>query len=110
MSFGVIGEKTVYNLRVQTFGKLLKLPVAYFDKAANTPGGISAKMAEDTYQIHNMTTGIIAVIVLNVSTLVTSLGFAFYNAWLLTLCVLVSSPLLVIANSIQMTVFKKMTS
>lgn len=88
----------------------MKLPVSYYDKPENTPGGISTKLAQDAYQIHNLTTGVIGVIVLNISTVTTALGFAFYYSWLLTLIVLGLSPLMVISNYIQMSFVKRLAS
>lgn len=85
------------------------MPVSYYDKPENSPGGISTKLSQDTYQIHNMVTGIISVICLNVSTVTVSMIIAFVHSWKLTLIVLGLSPLIAISGSINMALVKSMT-
>lgn len=104
--FGVAGEKLVFGLRKKLFNKLLYMPVSFYDKPENTPGGISTKLSQDTYQINNMVTGVIAVICLNISTITISMLLAFYYSWKLTLIVLAISPLLVVTGAINMAVLK----
>jgi ABC-type bacteriocin/lantibiotic exporter with double-glycine peptidase domain len=55
-----------------------------------------------------MITGVLAVVCLNISTITTSMLFAFYYSWKLTLIVLATTPLLVISGSINMKVIKGM--
>lgn len=88
----------------------MKSPAAYFDKSTNTPGAISTKLATNTTHINTMVTGVLAVICLNLSTVVTSLLIAFYYSWKLTLIVLGLSPLLMIAGAVNMAIIKRMTS
>jgi ABC-type bacteriocin/lantibiotic exporter with double-glycine peptidase domain len=85
------------------------LPISYYDKPDNTPGGISTKLSQDTYQINNMITGTIGVICLNISTISLSLIFAFYYSWKLTLIVLALTPLIAISGAINMKVIKGMS-
>jgi len=90
--------------------KLMYLPVSFYDKPGNTPGGISTKLSTDSYQINNMITGVMAVMCLNISTVATSLVFAFYYFWQLTLVVLALTPLMVVTGAINMAVMKGMTA
>lgn len=76
----------------------------------NTPGAISTKLAEDAFQIHNMTTGVIGVMFLNFATITTSLVIAFSHSWQLTLIVLGLSPILVVSNAIEMQRIKTFAS
>lgn len=99
----------VFSLRKKIFKKLLRMPVSYYDKPENTPGGISTKLSQDSYQIHNMITGIVAVLCLNFSTVSLSLFLAFYYSWKLTLIVLALSPLLVITGAINVSVLKNIS-
>lgn len=32
LSFGIVGDRLVYDLRLKSFRKLLKLPISYYDK------------------------------------------------------------------------------
>lgn len=85
------------------------MPIKFYDSPNNTPGGLSTKLSQDSYQIHNMITGVVAVICLNVATVSLSLFFAFYHSWRLTLIVLGLSPLLVITGAINMAVLKNIS-
>jgi ATP-binding cassette subfamily B (MDR/TAP) protein 1 len=100
--FGAVGDNLVYKLRTKAFKKLIKLRVGYYDKPENNPGAISAKLAQDAYLIHNMTTGSLSVVILNLSTIAAGLTLAFYYNWRLSLIVLGLSPLLTLAGSINM--------
>lgn len=97
-------------IRKKLFHKLLVLPLSFYDKPENTPGGISTKISQDSYQINNMITGVLGAVFLNIATISTSLIFAFYYSWKLTLIVLGLSPLLVITGAINMQILKGMTS
>ncbi len=57
-----------------------------------------------------MISGFLAVICMNLSTVSISLAFAFYHSWLLTLIVLVISPLIMISGAINMKLIKRLTS
>lgn len=97
------------SMRKKLFSKLLRLDVSYYDRPDNTPGGLSTKLSQDTYQIHNMITGVMSVVCLNVSTIASSLALAFYYSWQLTLIVLALAPLMAITGSINMSVLKGMS-
>ncbi len=107
--FDIVGNRLVFSLRKKLFIKLLNLPIPYYDKSENTPGGISTKLSQDSYQINNMITGVLSVICLNVATISISMFFAFYYSWKLTLIVLALSPLLVASGAINMKVVKGMS-
>lgn len=53
-----------------------------------------------------MVTGVMAVVCLNISTVTTSMIFAFYYSWKLTLIVLALSPIMVVTGAINMAVLK----
>ena len=100
--FGIVGDSVVYRLRLKAFSKLMRLGITYFDKEKNNPGAVSTKLAQDAYLIHNMTTGVISVIILNVATLGSGLALAFYYNWRLSLIVIGLGPFLAIAGSLNM--------
>jgi len=107
--FDVYGQRVVYEVRKSVFHKLLRIPVSFYDKKENTPGGISTKLASDAYQLNNMISGTCAVMCMNFSTVTISLIFAFKNSWILTLIVLGLSPLIMVAGAVNMAVLKKIT-
>lgn len=108
--FDLYGQRVVYEVRKNVFSKLLRLPVAFYDKKENTPGAISTKLASDAYQLNNMISGVVAVMCMNLSTVTISLIFAFTNSWQLTLIVLGLSPLIMVAGAVNMAVLKKLTT
>lgn len=83
------------------------MPVSFYDKATNTPGGISTRLSKDSYQINNMITGVLGVMCQNISTVGVSLALAMSYSWQLTLVVLGISPLIALSGSIHMKVIKK---
>jgi ABC-type multidrug transport system fused ATPase/permease subunit len=109
-NFGIVGDKLVYDLRIKIFDKLLKMPMKYFDKKENTPGAISTKLSNEAYQIHNMITGIIAVVCLNSTTVAVSLVIAMFHCWKIALITLGFTPILMISTSIHVSVTKRMAS
>ena len=108
-TFGYSGEKLVFRLRSKIFKKILNLPPPFFDKQVNTPGALSTKISQNTYQIHNMVTGTLGVVFMNIATVSTSMFLAFYNSWKLTLIVLALAPLLVVTSAINMAFVKSFT-
>lgn len=80
----------------------MRMKVKYFDKESNNPGSVSTKLAQDAYLIHNMTTGVLSVIILNLATLTSGLTLAFYYNWRLSLVVIALAPFLAIAGSLNM--------
>lgn len=108
--FDLYGQRVVYEVRKSVFDKLLRLPVSFYDKKENTPGGVATKLASDAYQLNNMISGVCAVMCMNFSTVTISLIFAFTHSWQLTLIVLGLSPLIMVAGAVNMAVLKKLTS
>lgn len=88
----------------------MRLPVSYYDDSKNNPGAVSTKLAQDAYLIHGMTTGVIGVIILNISTMGTGLFIAFFHHWLLTLIVLGLSPFIAISGAINMKKLKNLAT
>lgn len=88
----------------------MRLPVSYYDDSGNNPGAVSTKLAQDAYLIHGMTTGVIGVIILNISTMGTGLFIAFFHHWMLTLIVLGLSPLIALSGALNMKKLKDLAT
>jgi ATP-binding cassette subfamily B (MDR/TAP) protein 1 len=88
----------------------MRLKVSYYDDPDHNPGAVTTKLAQDAYLIHNMTTGVIGVIVLNISTITTGLIIAFYYHWILALIVIGLSPFLAISGSINVKRLKQLAT
>ena len=55
----------------------MKMPVPWFDIARNNAGSLNARLATDCQQVNGLVTTFIAIIIQNISTLVTGLVIAF---------------------------------
>ena len=106
-SFGMVGDRVVYDMRVRVFEKLLKLPMSYYDKKENTPGAISTKLSTEAYQIHNVLTGIIAVVCLNSTAIACALVIAMIHCWKIGLISVGCAPVLVMVSFIHISVVKR---
>lgn len=56
-----------------------------------------------------MISGVVGVMCLNVSTIITSLFFGFYYSWKITLISLALSPLIMIVGALNMKLIMKFT-
>ena len=97
-------------MRVAVFDKLLRLPASYYDRKENTPGSISTKLSTEAYNIHNMITGVIAIVTLNSVAVASSLIVALVHCWKVGLLALAFSPLLFLVSFIHISVVKRMAS
>jgi ABC-type bacteriocin/lantibiotic exporter with double-glycine peptidase domain len=84
------------------FDKLLRLPVIFYDHKDNTTGAISVKLATDAFQLNNMVYGVLGVMCLDAATYATSLVFALYYSWKVTLIAVALSLLIDVVGSISM--------
>ena len=99
----------VFDMRMKVFDKLLRLPISYFDKKENTAGAISTKLSTEAYQIHNVITGITAVVALNSTAVTVALVIALLHCWKIGLISLAAAPLLVLSSFIHIGVVKRIT-
>lgn len=105
----MVGDRVVFDMRMRVFEKLLKLPMSYFDKKENTPGAISTKLSTEAYQIHNVITGIIAVVNLNSTAVICAVIIAVVHCWQIGLVSLAFTPLLIMTSFIHISVVKSLT-
>jgi ATP-binding cassette subfamily B (MDR/TAP) protein 1 len=69
------------KLRIDTFRKLLKMPIPYFDIPENNAGTLASRLAVDCKIINSLTSSIIGVNVMNVSSLICGIIIAFAASW-----------------------------
>jgi ABC-type multidrug transport system fused ATPase/permease subunit len=99
-AFGMASERLMFRVRIDLFNKLLRLPVSFYDRKDNTAGAISSKLATDVFQIRNMVSGVLGVICLNSSTIISSLLFGMYYSWKVTLIAIALSPLIAVVGQV----------
>ncbi|WP_296403200.1 lipid A export permease/ATP-binding protein MsbA [Psychrobacter sp.] len=86
----LISRNLVYELRVEVFDKLLRLPNAFF--LANPSGTISSKLIFDVEQVTAASTDSLKTLVRDGMTVVSLMGYLLYANWRLTLILFLVLP------------------
>ena len=86
----LVSRNLVYELRVQVFNKLLRLPSAFY--LANPAGTISSKLIFDVEQVTAASTDSMKTLLRDGLTVVALVGFLLYSNWRLTLILFVVLP------------------
>ena len=94
-----ISNKVILDLRVDMFGRLLKLPKSYFDK--NTTGGTLSKLTFDVEQISAAASTIWLELIKSSLTVTILTAYLLYKNFLLSLTLLVLLPLVYFAVKIS---------
>lgn len=86
----LVSRNLVYELRVQVFNKLLRLPSSFY--LANPAGTISSKLIFDVEQVTAASTDSMKTVLRDGLTVVALMGFLLYSNWRLTLILFVVLP------------------
>lgn len=86
----LVSRNLVYELRVQVFNKLLRLPSTFY--LANPSGTISSKLIFDVEQVTAASTDSMKTLLRDGLTVVALIGFLLYSNWRLTLILFVVLP------------------
>lgn len=91
----LVSRNLVYQLRVEVFDKLLRLPSSFF--LANPAGTISSKLIFDVEQVTAASTDSLKTLLRDGLTVAALIGFLLYTNWRLTLILfLVLPPILIL--------------
>lgn len=66
------------RIKEETYYKILKMPVWWFDLLENNSGALTARLASDCLTVNGLTTTYVAVILQNLTTLSAALIIALY--------------------------------
>ncbi|KAK2641571.1 hypothetical protein Ddye_023334 [Dipteronia dyeriana] len=99
--FGMAGGKLIQRIRSLTFDKVVHQQISWFDDPANSSGAVGARLSTDASTIKSVVGDALALIVQNISTIVTGLLIAFTANWILALVILAVSPLMVLQGNLQ---------
>ncbi|HEX6002613.1 MAG TPA: lipid A export permease/ATP-binding protein MsbA [Burkholderiales bacterium] len=88
-----VGNKVVMDLRAAMFGRLLELPVPYYDDRAS--GNVISKLTYDAAQVTTAATSVLTVIFKDSLAMVGLLAWMLWLNWKLTLLALVMTPIVV---------------
>ena len=94
-----VSNKVIMDLRVQMFGKLLKLPKAYFDQ--HPTGKILSKLTFDVEQIAAAASTIWLDFIKSAMMVIILVGYLFYKSWELSLSLLILLPLIYLAVKVS---------
>ncbi len=86
----LVSRNLVYEIRVQVFNKLLRLPSSFY--LANPAGTISSKLIFDVEQVTAASTDSMKTVLRDGLTVVALIGFLLYSNWRLTLILFLVLP------------------
>ncbi|KAI9195310.1 hypothetical protein LWI28_013695 [Acer negundo] len=99
--FGMAGGKLIQRIRSLTFDKVVHQQITWFDDPANSSGAVGARLSTDASTIKSVVGDALALIVQNISTIITGLLIAFTANWILALVILAISPLMILQGNLQ---------
>ncbi|MFP2769291.1 lipid A ABC transporter ATP-binding protein/permease MsbA [Oceanisphaera sp. KMM 10153] len=85
-----VGNHVVMSLQQQVFGKLMTMPVAFFDR--NNSGNLLSKVTYDASQVSSAASSTLVTLVREGATVIGLLGLMFYHSWQLSLIFFVVGP------------------
>jgi ABC-type multidrug transport system fused ATPase/permease subunit len=103
-SMGVLSENFTKNVRVLIFGKLLTLPIAYYDDANNAPGKLCDMLSTNAMKMSVLSGQTIGSVFQVICALVAGITIAFFGSPKLAAVMLVTVPLLVASTAVQLSV------
>ncbi|KAK9733048.1 hypothetical protein RND81_04G040100 [Saponaria officinalis] len=105
----VTGERQAAKMRNLYLKTILRQDIAFFDKEVHT-GEVVERMSGDTVLIQDAIGEKVGKFIESISTFIGGFVIAFSRGWLLTLVMLSSMPLLVIAGSLMSIFLSKMAA
>ena len=99
--FSYIGGEITEGIKRDSFRKILRLPIAWYEKEENSGGSAAVKLGVDTEQVSNLMTTMISTIFMNASTILLGIVLSFVFEWRLGIMALFFIPLIVFVGSLQ---------
>ena len=90
------------KVRNQTYHKILKMPIPWFDKPKNASGSLSARLASDCHTINGLITTFLSILVQSLTTLIAGIVIALIYEWRTALCAIALLPVIVFSGMIHM--------
>ncbi|KAI8976786.1 P-loop containing nucleoside triphosphate hydrolase protein [Pilobolus umbonatus] len=97
ISFEIAGEKFTKRFREEIFSSLMRQEISFYDDPDNSLGALTTKLAVDSKNVKDMVTNVWGDVAQIIVTIIVGLTIAFYQSWLLTLIVLITTPFTVVA-------------
>ncbi|KAI3977141.1 hypothetical protein MKX01_027462, partial [Papaver californicum] len=99
--FSIMGENLTTRVRRMMLAAILRNEVGWFDEEENNSSLVAARLATDAVDVKSAIAERISVILQNMTSLLTSFIVAFIIEWRVSLLILATFPLLVLANFAQ---------
>ncbi|CAO2042545.1 unnamed protein product [Urochloa humidicola] len=99
--FSIMGENLTTRVRRMMLAVILRNDVGWFDEEENNSSLVAARLATDAADVKSAIAERISVILQNMTSLLVSFVVGFFIEWRVALLILVTFPLLVLANFAQ---------
>ncbi|TVU14182.1 hypothetical protein EJB05_37631 [Eragrostis curvula] len=99
--FSIMGENLTTRVRRMMLAVILRNDVGWFDQEENNSSLVAARLATDAADVKSAIAERISVILQNMTSLLVSFVVGFFIEWRVALLILVTFPLLVLANFAQ---------
>ncbi|KAL3636599.1 ABC transporter B member 19 [Castilleja foliolosa] len=99
--FSIVGENLTTRVRRMMLAAILRNEVGWFDEEENNSSLLSARLATDAADVKSAIAERISVVLQNMTSLLSSFIVAFIVEWRVSLLILATFPLLVLANFAQ---------
>lgn len=100
--FTKIGIEVSSKIRQESFDKILKMEVSFFDKKENSSAELSAIIDLDCKNINHFTSTILMTVLWLFSSIIFGLTLSFIFEWRTTLVALAGMPLIGLSNLMQL--------
>ncbi|GAB3984691.1 ABC transporter transmembrane domain-containing protein [Spirosoma terrae] len=93
--FSQVSERAMADVRRATYSKIITLPITFFEK--RRVGELTSRISADVSQLQDVLTLTVAELFRQVATLAIGTGIIFYVSWKLTLFMLATFPVIIVA-------------
>ena len=93
--FSILGEKVSLDLKTQTYDKILRTKMAFFDDPVNNPGILSTRISIETQNINRLMNSFFGVLFNGIGAFTVGIILSFIYSWQIALLALGLSPILV---------------
>ncbi|KAA6440295.1 ATP-binding cassette domain-containing protein [Dyadobacter flavalbus] len=94
--FTKVSELAMTNIRSDVFTKIITLPIAFLEQ--RRVGELTSRITSDVSQLQGLLSFTLAEVFRQIATMVIGISILFYTSWKLTLFMLATFPVLVIAS------------
>lgn len=93
--FSIVSEKTAADLRTILYDKFITTPITFFEN--NRVGDLMSRITSDISAVQNVLSTTLAEFFRQIATMIIGIGILIYISWKLTIFMLATFPIIVIA-------------